>query len=76
MKKLISAIAALATGWIANAANYNWTSTGIYNGAGASSESLSYLNAGTTAYLLFTTYSQTDLLADYVTAAGNKGTFV
>ena len=76
MKKLMIAIAAVAIGVVANAASYTWTSTGIYNGAGATSASLAYLPEGTTAYMLFTTYSQTDLLADYVTAKGNKTTFI
>ena len=72
MKKLMIALAALTIGMAANAASVSWlTSKGyLYDGAG---DSAAKLTSGT-AYLVLSSYAQSDLVSLFASNDGNAAT--
>ena len=72
MKKLMIALAAVAVGVAANAASITWGTTKgyLYNGTGDSS---SKITSGT-AYLVLSTYAQSDLVSLFASNDGNAST--
>ena len=72
MKKLMIALAAVAVGIAANAASISWATTKgyLYDGTG---DSASKLTSGT-AYLVLSTYAQSDLVSLFASNDGNAAT--
>ena len=72
MKKLMIALAAVVVGVTANAASINWSAAKgyLYDGAG---DSAAKVTSGT-AYLMLSTYAQSDLVSLFASNEGNAAT--